>query len=208
MDDICEDPMSHAKQRSNRYIAVSRLTKEGRSLDEVMHLTGRAVRWSRQPVLILGNKLVTLQSLQDILHTLVLHALVRRQQYKFWSTTAVTACVYPLRRIYLRLYYDMRAVGLLGVLLLVLPIAVDLVAFGAARPLSDSNSLDFRQIPAEVFLPERVYFNPNNGEDNKVEDYIANVYFGEVDLAKADPVLAAAGAAVRAITNLCCCPHS
>lgn len=102
-------------------------------------------------------------------------------------------------------------------LLFVSAITVELAVMGAwARPLSVTQptvtfasqspdaaepSLSFRQTPARVYLPERVYFNPNNGEDNKVEDYVANVYFGEVDLAKADPVLAAAGAAVRAVAR-------
>lgn len=53
------------------------------------------------------------------------------------------------------------------------------------------------QIPEQVFLPERVFFDPNAGEENKVEDYLGNVYFGIIDVAEAEPALAAAGGAVR-----------
>lgn len=45
-------------------------------------------------------------------------------------------------------------------------------------------------------LTQRVVFDPNRGENNKVEDYIANVYIGEVDIAEADPVAAGVGGGV------------
>jgi hypothetical protein len=41
-----------------------------------------------------------------------------------------------------------------------------------------------------------VLFDPNRGDLDKINDYTANVYFGEVDLAEADPVIAAGGGVV------------
>jgi hypothetical protein len=45
-------------------------------------------------------------------------------------------------------------------------------------------------------LTQRVVFDPNAGEDNKIEDYFGNIYIGEVALAEADPVIAGAGGGV------------
>lgn len=47
-----------------------------------------------------------------------------------------------------------------------------------------------------ALLLQRVLFDPNKGDLDKVNDYFANVYFGEVDIAEADPVIAAAGGVV------------
>ncbi|KAF6256554.1 hypothetical protein COO60DRAFT_1657424 [Scenedesmus sp. NREL 46B-D3] len=47
-------------------------------------------------------------------------------------------------------------------------------------------------------MQKRVLFDPNKGDLDKVNDYFANVYFGEVDIAEADPVIAAAGGVVGA----------
>jgi hypothetical protein len=41
-----------------------------------------------------------------------------------------------------------------------------------------------------------VGFDPNKGDIDRFNDYTANVYFGEVDIAEADPVIAAAGGVV------------
>jgi hypothetical protein len=66
-----------------------------------------------------------------------------------------------------------------------------------------------------LLLLQRVLFDPNKGDLDKVNDYFANVYFGEVDIAEADPVIAAAGgvvsewktaaAAVKAAHSKICC---
>ncbi|WIA17322.1 hypothetical protein OEZ85_014187 [Tetradesmus obliquus] len=58
-------------------------------------------------------------------------------------------------------------------------------------------------LPAAVpvfppLLPTRVLFDPNRGDLDKINDYTANVYFGEVDIAEADPVIAAAGGVASA----------
>jgi hypothetical protein len=45
-------------------------------------------------------------------------------------------------------------------------------------------------------LLQRVLFDPNKGDIDRINDYTANVYFGEVDIAEADPVIAAAGGVV------------
>lgn len=101
----------------------------------------------------------------------------------------------------------MAATGTACVLLLAICILSPFTAAG--RPLPESATVSHlpaasneavlrqQEVP-EVPRPltERLIFDPNRGEEAKVEDYIANVYFGEVDLAQANPVLAAAGAAV------------
>ncbi len=46
-------------------------------------------------------------------------------------------------------------------------------------------------------LTQRVVFDPNQGKNNKIVDYVANVYIGDVLLAQADPTAAGAGGAVR-----------
>lgn len=47
-----------------------------------------------------------------------------------------------------------------------------------------------------VLLLQRVYWDPNEGKLDQVKDYVADVMIGDIDIAKADPVIAATGAAV------------
>lgn len=67
-----------------------------------------------------------------------------------------------------------------------------LVAGASARPAQRNLK---QTIPAPQ-LTQRVVFDPNRGENNKVQDYIANVYIGEALLAQADPTAAGAGGGV------------
>lgn len=60
------------------------------------------------------------------------------------------------------------------------------------------NKRNLQQVPQ---LTQRVVFDPNAGEDNKIEKYFGNVYIGEVALSEADPVAAAAGGAVSIYAN-------
>ncbi len=85
-----------------------------------------------------------------------------------------------------------------------------LVDVQAARPLSSAVGRHLTQ-DEPIYIPERIFFEPNNDEDDKVEDYLLNVYIGDVEIAEADPAIAAAGGAVRAAMRGDShrhCPHS
>lgn len=85
-------------------------------------------------------------------------------------------------------------------------VACSAVPGHASRPMSPAagSKAASRQAAPGVELPptptviSRVIFDPNRREDNKVEDYIGNVYLGIVEVAEADPAAAATGAAVSA----------
>lgn len=51
-------------------------------------------------------------------------------------------------------------------------------------------------------LTERVIFDPNQGENNKVQGYIGDVYVGQVNFAEADPAAAGVGAGVSQNSEL------
>lgn len=71
-----------------------------------------------------------------------------------------------------------------------------LVGTQATRPMSGGTGRQLTQADRPLFIPERVFFEPNNDEDDKIEDYLLNVYIGDVELAEADPSIAAAGGGV------------
>jgi hypothetical protein len=87
----------------------------------------------------------------------------------------------------------------------VLLLAADGGRNALARKLNDKSSadtadsdIDFRQtVITPRPLTERVFYNPNRGELGKVEDYVANVYIGDIYFAFADPVGAGVGSGVR-----------
>jgi hypothetical protein len=47
-----------------------------------------------------------------------------------------------------------------------------------------------------------VIFDPNQGENNKVQGYIGDVYVGQVNFAEADPAAAGVGAGVSQNSEL------
>lgn len=88
---------------------------------------------------------------------------------------------------------------------LVLLLAANGARTAIARRLNDITAADnadsdiaFRQaVITPRPLTERVFYNPNRGELGKVEDYVTNVYIGDIYFAFADPVGAGVGSAVR-----------
>jgi hypothetical protein len=63
-------------------------------------------------------------------------------------------------------------------------------------------------LPAVLPLLQRVLFDPNKGDIDRINDYTANIYFGEVDIAEADPVVAAAGGVVSGLGGSNCLSSS